>query len=93
MTEFFHNEAYKVVAQNGSGCFSVRGNHSWAGEGPSFFIPAAKLKIGRIISILGCLARRAMSKFRQVCWRKERLQGRFALAGAAGSGRLVARRL
>ena len=93
MTDFFHNGDYKVCPQAENKCFSVRGNHAWAGEGLSFFIPAAKLKIGRIFSILGSLARRAMSKFRQVCWRQEQRSGHFVLPGAAGAGRLVSRRL
>ena len=93
MMELFKNTNYELNRQLGDACFSVCGNHAWAGESPSFFIPAAKLKIGRIFSILGCLARRALSRFRQVCWRQGRREGRFVLPGAAGSGRLVSRRL
>ena len=93
MMELFKNADYELDRQLGDACFSVCGNHAWAGEGPSFFIPAAKLKVGRIFSILGCLARRALSLFRQVCWRQERREGRFVLPGAAGAGCLVSRRL
>lgn len=93
MTEIFHNEAYAVNCTPGGICLSVRGCHAWAGEGPSFFVPAARLMIGRIITIMGDLARRAMNKVRQVCWRKGHLQGRFIIPGAAGTGRLVSRRL
>lgn len=74
-------------------CFSVMGSHAWAGEGPSFFVPAAKLMIGRMFVILGELARRAIDGIRQVCWRTERRQGRFFCPGAAVTGRLVSRRL
>ena len=93
MTEMFHNDAYAVSCGAGSVCLSVSGCHAWAGEGPSFFVPAAKLMIGRIIVVMGDLARRAMNKIRQVCWRKEQRQGRFFVPGAAVTGRLVSRRL
>jgi hypothetical protein len=92
MMDFFRNAAYEVVAA-GNDCFSVSGNHAWAGEEPTFFVPAAKLKIGRIFSVLGCLARLAVAKIRQVCWRQERREGRFIVPGVAETGRLVARRL
>lgn len=93
MMELFRNDAYKVVESAGNSCFSVRGNHAWVGEGPSFFIPAAKLKVGRIISIFVCLARRVLSKFRQVCRYKRAIQGKVALAGVSGPGKVVSRRL
>ena len=93
MTELFCNDTYKVVEPAGDSCFSVRGNHTWAGEGPSFFIPAAKLKVGRIISIFVCLAHRVLSKFRQVCRYKRAIQGKIALAGVSGPGKVVSRRL
>lgn len=93
MTELFKNSIYELEQQRENDCFSVCGNHAWAGEGPSFFIPAAKLKIGRVFSILGGLLRRAMGKIRQACWRQGCREGRFVLPGAAGNGRLVARRL
>ena len=93
MMELFKNADYELDRQLGDACFSVCGNHAWAGESPSFFVPAAKLKIGRIFSILGCLARRALNRFRQVCWRQGHREGRFAVSGAAVTGRLVSRRL
>ena len=91
--DFFRDAAYEVVAGAGNSCFSVCGNHAWAGEEPSFFVPAAKLRIGRIFTVLGCLARRAVAKIRQVCWRQGRREGRFVVPGVAETGRLVARRL
>ena len=93
MTDLFHNSSYTVSPASGSVSFSVRGSCAWAGESPSFFIPAAKLMIGRVFVIMGELARRAMDTTRQVCWRREGLLGRFVLAGAAATGRLVSRRL
>ena len=93
MTDLFRNSSYTVRPSSGSACFSVRGSCAWAGEEPSFFIPAAKLMIGRVFVIMGELARRAMDFIRQVCWRREGLLGRFMLPGAAVTGRLVSRRL
>ena len=93
MTDIFRNAACAVQPAAGNECFSVMGNCAWAGEGPSFFIPAAKLMICRVFVILGELARRAIDGIRQVCWRTERRQGRFFCPGAAVSGRLVSRRL
>ena len=93
MMDFFKNTGYELCQQAGENSFSVCGNHSWIGEGPSFFVPAAKLKIGRVFSILGSLARRAVARIRQVCWRQERREGRFVFSGVAETGRLVARRL
>ena len=93
MTDIFRSSACTVQPGTGNECFSVMGSCAWAGEGPSFFIPAAKLMIGRVFVILGELARRAVDAVRQVCWRRERRQGRFFCPGAAGSGHLVSRRL
>jgi len=93
MTELLHNSACALQPGVGNECFSVMGSCAWAGEGPSFFIPAAKLMIGRVFVILGELARRAIDGIRQVCWRTERRQGRFFCPGAAVTGQLVSRRL
>ena len=93
MTELLHNSACTAQSGTGNECFSVMGSCAWAGEGPSFFIPAAKLMIGRVFVIMGELARRAIDGIRQVCWRTERRQGRFFCPGAAVTGRLVSRRL
>ena len=91
--ELFHNDAYKVVEPAGNSCFSVRGNHTWAGDGPSFFIPAAKLNIGRIISVFGTLVRKAVSRVCRICRKMRDFRGSFALPCGAGCGRVAARRL
>ncbi len=93
MTELQNSGVCAVRSGAADACFSVMGSHAWAGEGPSFFVPAAKLMIGRMFVILGELARRAIDGIRQVCWRTERRQGRFFCPGAAVTGRLVSRRL
>ena len=92
MTDQHHN-SYAVAAGAGNTCFSVRGNHAWAGEGPSFFIPAAKLNIGRIISVFGTLVRKAVSRVCRICRKMRDFRGSFALPCGAGCGRVAARRL
>ena len=92
MTEQLYNEAYQVRRGAEGACLSVAGDHAWAGAGPSFFIPAAKLRIGRFFSVTGALLLRALKRICRFCWRQEAREGRFALAGAAVHGRLVVRR-
>ena len=92
MTERFQNDAYRVCCGAESACLSVTGDHAWAGAGLSFFIPAAKLRIGRFFSVTGALLRRALKRVCRFCWRIEEREGRFCLTGAAACGRLVVRR-
>lgn len=92
MTERFKDDAYQVRSGAESACLSVTGDHAWVGAGPSFFIPAAKLWIGRFFSVTGTFLRRALKRICRFCWRMERREGRFCLSGAAVCGRLVVRR-
>ena len=93
MMEVFKNSPYELEQHQKEVTFSVCGNHAWAGETPSFFIPAAKLRIGRSFSVAGCMARRVLSLFRQVCRCQERRERGVLLPVAAGAGRPVFRRL
>lgn len=93
MTDQFHKGSYEVAPEAGNTCFSVRGNHAWAGEGPSFFIPAAKLNIGRVISIFGTLVRKAAGRVCKFYRNLRDFRGNFAFPCGAGCGRVVARRL
>ena len=92
MMERLQNDMYQVCCGAEGACLSVAGDHGWVGAGPSFFIPAAKLWIGRFFSVTGALLRRMLKRVCRFCWRVEQREGRFCLAGAAVCGRLVVRR-
>ena len=72
---------------------SVCGNHSWAAESPSFFIPAAGIAVGRIISIFSSMVRRALHRAVQALRNRRRRNVHFVLPGNSNCGRLISRRL
>lgn len=63
MMDLFRNNDYEVSCSAENACLSVAGNHAWVGEGPSFFIPAAKVRLGRLFSVFGLIGRRLKKAF------------------------------
>ena len=83
----------EITQQNRTTGISVCGNHAWAGEMPSFFIPAAKLTVGRVFSIFSSLVRRVLNRVHKLKQQGKRREVRFVLPGSSMCGRLISRRL
>ena len=90
--EIIYN-ADEVTQQTPGKRISVCGNHSWANELPSFYIPAPGIAVGRIISIFSSMVRRVLKRAVQALRNVSRRSVRFVLPGSSTCGRLISRRL
>ena len=93
MMEFTYHADNEMSQKNLETGISVSGNHSWAGELPSFFIPAAKIAIGRVFSVFSRLVRRVTDRVHRLKHKNRGCEVRFVLPGSSICGRLVSRRL